>query len=230
VSGSDDERAFLAEVVRIQERYAVEIVERFGICPWARHARLAGAVERPVLLQRTNDPELTLALLAALEADPRAVPVAIVAYPLLPLAPRGFDEFASRVRQLDQARHGGKPVYVAATFHPDYPLDERSAASLVPWFRRSPDPSLQLVRLSALEEARGRDRGKVLFDFSPAAWRELLQRNNTPTVAERIAEDNRATLDRVGRAAFDAIVRDILDDRARSYARFATFRGTGSNA
>lgn len=220
VLSADEERGFIAEVLRIQERYAVEVIERFNLCPWARKVREAGEVERPVLLQRDADPAPTLALIRALEAQPRPAPVAIVTYPRLAIDPRAFDEFASRVRQADQARHGGKPVYVSASFHPDYPLDARSPARLVPFFRRSPDPSLQLVRLEVLEEARGRRQGKFLFDYTPEGWRELLQRSSARSIPERIAEENQATFERETVAVFEAIYRDIRDDRARAYARF----------
>ncbi len=37
-----DEAAYVAEVLRLHERYAVEIVERWNVCPWARRAREAG--------------------------------------------------------------------------------------------------------------------------------------------------------------------------------------------
>jgi hypothetical protein len=215
------EAEFVAEVRRIQERYTVEVVERFNLCPWARPARLAGAVERPVLLQRDTDPAPMLEAIRALEEDPRNLTVAIAAYPRLRVTPREFDVFAAEVRRLDQARHGGKPVFVVAAFHPDYPLDARSPARLVTFLRRAPDPSLQLVRLSVLEEARGRDpQGKFVFDFSTHAWEELLRRNTSKPVSERIADENLATFERVGADAIEEVLRDIAADRARSYARF----------
>jgi hypothetical protein len=211
---------FLAEVLRIQERYAVEVIERFNICPWARHARVAGEIVRPVLLQEGDAPEPTLEVIAELEARQPPPPVAIVVYPRLRLDPRRFDEFAAQVRQRDQRRHGGKPIYVAATFHPDYAFDERTPSSLVPFLRRSPDPSLQLVRLALLEEARGGHHGKFLFDFSAKGWAELLHRSTTPSVTDRIALDNHATFAREGREAFEAVFDAIRADRERAYAPY----------
>ena len=222
---SDEARALEAELVReairLHERYTVEIVEGYDVCPWARHARLAGEVDRAVLLQRDEALEPTLSLLDRLEADPRCLPVAIAIYPRLALDPPAFDRFAQRLRDADQKRHGGKPVYVSASFHPEYRLDLRSPASLVPFLRRSPDPSLQLVRLSVIEEARGKSHsGTFVFDFSPAAWDELRRRAASPPIAERIAADNLRTVEREGIEAFEAKLRAIAEDRARSYVRF----------
>lgn len=217
----DDDDLLCAEAARLHERYTVELIERYDLCPWARPARLHGEIERHVLLQSSNDPEPTLALLARIEHSERPPPVAIAIYPRLALAPLAFDQFAAEVKRLDQQRHGGKPVYVSATFHPDYPLVRRSASSVVPFFRRSPDPSLQLVRLSILEAARGGDHGKFVFDYSAASWERLRRRAESRSVTERITGENHAALEREGAAAFQKVLDDIAADRARSYARFA---------
>lgn len=215
----DDDALLCAEAVRLHQRYTVELIERYDLCPWAKPARLHGEIERHVLLQRDADPAPTLALLAQLETT--APPVAIAIFPRLALAPLAFDQFAAEVKRLDQERHGGKPVYVSATFHPDYPLIPRTPSSVVPFFRRSPDPSLQLVRLSILEAARGEDHGKFVFDYSPQSWERLRRRAETRSVTERITVENHATLGREGAAALEAVLDDIAADRARSYARFA---------
>ena len=216
---SDDE-ALIFEARRLHERYTVEVIERFDLCPFARRARQVGAVERFVLLQSSEEPEPTLEVIRALEARPDPPPVAIVIYPRLGLPYRRFDDFAARIKERDQARHGGKPVFVSATFHPDYPLDPRSPASLVPFFRRSPDPSLQLVSLKVLEDARGAHHGKFLFDGTAEGWQEVLRRIKTRSVTDRIGDDNRATFEREGAAAFESLFADLRADRARTYARF----------
>lgn len=216
-AGADPDARLAAEAIRLHLRYTVEVVERFNLCPFARHARDVGEVERHALLQDTPDPAPTLALLDALEAGSRA-PVAIAIYPRLRITPRDFDTFAATIKAADQRRHGGRPVYVSATFHPDYPLDRRSPAALVPYLRRSPDPSLQLVRLAILDEARGKhNHGTFLFDGSAASWQELQRRMTSLSVEQRIARDNLEALEREGEAAFDALFRDLREDRARAY-------------
>jgi hypothetical protein len=211
-----------AEACRLHARYTEEVIERFHLCPWARGARLAGQVERVALLQADLDPGPTLALIARLCAATPPPPMVIAIYPRMAADPRQFDAFASEVKALDQARGRGRPAYVSATFHPDYPFDDRSGASLVPWLRRSPDPSLQLVRSEVVEDARG-PAGKILFDFTPAAWADLLHRVERGTLPERIAADNRATA-LAERQAIEQVIADIAADRARSYGAGAALR------
>ena len=215
-SDEEGDRRLAVEACRLHERYTVEVIERWNLCPWAWKARQEGEVARRALLQRDADPRPTLDLLAELEgATPRVV-VMIAIYPRLALDPRAFDAFVSSVKALDQARHGGRPVYVSASFHPDYALDDRSPSALVPWLRRSPDPSLQLVHFATIEEARGRT-GKILFDYSPEAWEEIRRRIERGTVPERVAADNHATVAN-DREEMERAVADIAADRARSYA------------
>jgi hypothetical protein len=150
--------------------------------------------------------------------------VAIFIYPRLTLAPRAFDAFAARLRESEQEARGGRALYVAATFHPDYPFDARSAAALVPFLRRSPDPSIQWIRLEVVEQAR-EGHGKFLFDFSPAAWAELERRRDHPSVTDRIGADNQKRVADLGRDHFEAIYQAIRDDRARTYGATATSGG-----
>jgi hypothetical protein len=84
-----------------------------------------------------------------------------------------------------------------AAFHPDLretpPTD---APSLVPFIRRTPDPTLQLVRTTLLDAlARVRD------------------------VSAEIAAANFATVAARTPAALDQALRDIRRDRDDSYAR-----------
>src|SRR5262245_13754352 len=120
----DDRDARLAaEACRLHQRYTVEIVERFNLCPWAHRARLDGQVGRRALLQCSTEPGPTLQLLSELEAAPDSPVVMIAVYPRLAVSARDFDAFVAAVKALDQERHGGRPIYVSASFHPEYPFD-----------------------------------------------------------------------------------------------------------
>ena len=214
-----NEEALAVEAERLHERYTAEIVEAFNVCPWARHAREAGELTRRVLLQRDDDLAPTLAYLEWLEREAPRVVVAIAIYPLLALSAPRFDEFAGRLRRADQERHRGRPVFVAATFHPDYRLNPRSPAAAVPFFRKSPDPSLQLVRYDVIEAARGPEHGKFLFDFSPSAWEALARRQSHPSVTERITAENHELLARERPERLEAVYRALREDRERTYRR-----------
>ena len=219
MADSDDE-ALAAEAIRLHERYTIEVIERFNLCPWAKGARLGGEVERFVLPQADLAAEPTLDLISRLESRASPPPIVIAIFPRLVVTPRAFDELGSRIKAADQARHGGKPTYVSATFHPDYRLDTRSASAMVPFFRRSPDPSLQIVHFGTVEKARGPQHGTFLFDYSAGGWAELGRRLATLSVVDRIAADNKALVDQLGLAAFEGAYRDIMADRARAYRRF----------
>jgi hypothetical protein len=214
--------AFIDEVLRVHARYAGEVVEAFNICPFARHARLAGRVAHRVLLQRDDALSETLAILEELVAEPPTLEIAQLIYPNLAITPRELDWFLHRVREAEAARRPGEPVFVMAAFHPDGPLDARSPERLVAFLRRTPDPTLQLLRFARLQQMRDdAAHGTAFLDVRSLSLEELLAAPPPPLgLAERIARDNHAMAQRVGLARLEAVLADIRTDRDRSYARF----------
>lgn len=192
------------EVLRINERWIHEVVERFGICPFAEPAMKAGHVARRVILE----PESARAAVDELAADPK-IEVALLIFPSVTMSADAFDAWCAPLR-------AANPAFVAAVFHPECAYELATPAQAVGFFRRAPDPTLQLVRVSALEAVRG-GSGKFMFDFSPAAWAELKKREHRLPTSERIARDNHALLGREGISTLQAIYDDIRADRKRSY-------------
>ena len=199
-----DERA--REVRRLLDRYLVEIVEAYNLCPWARASRLAGEVGIDILWG-TPTVEMWVAAAKPLLATSRVVMV---------IAPElAIDRIAfHRVRDQVSSRIA---IAGVAEFHPDATIDAETPARLVPYLRRSPDPLLQLVPLSILSSVRSSPPA-----LSLAQQAELLGGIVTDSprddIAERIAADNH---ERVTRDAAEIAARfaDIDADRARSYAR-----------
>src|SRR5262249_2022164 len=115
-------------------------------------------------------------------------------------------------------------------FHPDGRYGMDSPQKMIMFFRRSPDPTIQLVRFSALDAVKRGDGpgGKFLFDWSARGWAELARRAEEQGISERIAERNPATAAREGLERFEKIFADIRADRARSYAKFGKPEGTSS--
>jgi hypothetical protein len=196
-----------AEVLRILERYLVEIVERYELCPWARGAREHGEIAIGILWE-TPALEDWIAEAEARLAEPCAR-VAMVVAPELAISPGALralrDQVAARI-----------PSAGVADFHPSAELDLASPARLVPFLRRSPDPLLQLVPLSLIETVRAApptaDRAQqaaMLGGHGGAPRGE---------VGARIAADNHATVARA-HAAITAALDDIAADRRASYAR-----------
>jgi len=192
------------EALRINERWIHEVVERFSICPFAEPAMKAGTVARRVLAE----PERARALIDELAADGK-IEVALLIFPTVTMSAGEFDAWCAPLRAANAA-------FVAAVFHPETPYELGTAAQAVGFFRRAPDPTLQLVRLSVLDEVRGRG-GKFMFDFSPAAWAELKKREHRLPTSERIARDNHELVVREGISTLQAIYDDIRADRQRSY-------------
>jgi hypothetical protein len=190
-------------------RRYVEIIERFDLCPWAAPARARGEVS----IVACEESELEAAL-EQFHADPAAV----VALCVLP----NFDGDGTQLRRL-RARMYERPIasHVAmADFHPDAVLDTGSAARLVPFLRRSPDPMIQAVRHSTLANLR---RGSTLV--SPEVQAAILAGREVAAVrdvGDQVADANLATVQRDGvalAAALDELITQRRADRNVPAAR-----------
>jgi hypothetical protein len=191
-------------VLRVLDRYLVEVVEAYDLCPWARPARLNGELAVGILW---GEPALAewIAAAEALLAR-RGVLVAMVVAP----------EFSGRLRDTRDRVCAAIPSAGVADFYPDAPLDLSTPARLVPYLRRSPDPLLQLVPLALLDAVRGPPPTAGL-----ARQAQILGGRAAPDrgdVADRIAADNHARVS-ANPAALAALFESIAADRARSYAR-----------
>ncbi len=195
-----------AEARRILDRYIVEVVEEFDLCPWARSARVNGEIAVEILAGAPTHEEWMAAAKRALE-QPKAR-VAMVVAPELVVTLSRLHEIRNRV--VAQMTTVG-----IAEFHPDAPLDLATPARLVPFLRRAPDPLLQLVPLSLLESVRS---SSVAVDRVQQL--QLLGGYSTTRedIAARIAATNHATVtDR--RVEIIAALDAIAADRQVAYAR-----------
>jgi hypothetical protein len=201
------------ETLRINRRYMVEVVERFVLCPWALRAREDGHVAECVFQQETPD-DFAPSLARIAELAPRSeIEVALFIYPGMLLGRLDFEHFARELRALDHHRHATSEVpFAMAVFHPDAEPHLDDPERLIPFLRRSPYPTLQLVRSSALERVRGGElEGTAFLDLDVhgfPAWSAPLP----PPLRERIARSNLHTVLETGveivRATIEAILRD----------------------
>jgi len=195
----------VADALARNDRYLHEFVERWNLCPFARRCRETGKLDRRVLLAAERGAALAAAEAAvrAIEARPRdAVEVALLIFPALRVAPRDFEELCADLR----GRTSGVDFHCVA-FHPDHPEDLSDPNRAVAFIRRSPDPTIQLVRASLLEEVRaGRPGGSVFVDPSRVTREELMALAGL-SVSERIA---RANFDTLGRPETAAEARALL--------------------
>jgi hypothetical protein len=210
-------------VIRIYERYAREVVERFDLCPWAERARHAGRVKLSVSFE--SDPANlgpSLADIVRLGEDPE-VEVGLLVYPRFRLNRRDFEHHLRLLRMADSERHEpGRAPFAMAAFHPEAEADLGHADRLVPFVRRSPDPTVQLVRKSVLDEVnRGGPTGTSFLDvhqLGPLRSPRAAEKREPTSVRQWVAERNLATVERVRPEALEAIFSDIERDRATTYA------------
>lgn len=204
MTGAGIEPALDREARRLLGRYQREVVERFGLCPWAEPARLRGEVRVAVV-----DEAEAAAALDAFEADGGAVLGLVV-------MPRFGGDAAALRRLRDELLAGERGRRLAlADFHPHAALDTGAAARVVPWLRRSPDPMLQAVRHQTLASLR-----RATVTLSPADQAAALAgRAPPPRVdpADQVAADNLATV-RADAAAIAEILDELARDRAATYA------------
>jgi hypothetical protein len=195
-----------AEVIRVFERYLVEVVEKYDFCPWARVARDKGELAVDVVW---GTPTVDAWVTAASELFTRpGIQVVMVIAPELSITAADLHgvrgEVAARI-----------PTAGVAEFHPLATLDLGTPARLVPFVRRSPDPLLQLVPLALLDNVRA---------TSPAAARamqaQILGGRAAPPrqdAATRIAAANHTTVS-AAYAEIAATLDSITADRAQAYA------------
>ncbi len=130
-------RALALEVRRIHDRYAREIVQGYGLCPFLRDADTAFGCFCVVL---DREPSADSATRAVLEASSDVVHLV---YPLIATPARAFERYATAFVRGLAAHMNRAPVH--ATFHPELSGERTTKSSLVGLVRRAPDPFVQLV-------------------------------------------------------------------------------------
>jgi hypothetical protein len=221
---------FSQEAVRIYRRYQTEIVEAFALCPWAEQARLGGRVREHVVLEGGAPEQAALRAMAELAADER-VEIGLLLFPRVTLPFLEFERFVAGVIRQDAARHElGAAPFAMAAFHPGAGADTGSAERLIPFLRRSPDPTIQLVRTASLERVReGSREGTAFVDAEALATLDFSVREPVP-LRERVARANLRTVQRRGIAELEQRFQAIFADRDATYARFGDRDGSHAAA
>ena len=191
------------------DRYIREFVEAFELCPYAKRCRETGKLHRRVV----ESPAAALPAVAAIEALPEdSVEVALLIFPGAAqgslAAARAFEAFCVEIREGMARKHvKAAPPFFCVAFHPDLPDDVSDAHRAVHFIRRSPDPTLQLVRTSVLRTVRGsRTGGSTFVDSSRLSLAELLAVSSPIGLADRIAEANLEVIRREGAPSLAALL------------------------
>ena len=190
--------ALVAQALRVNARYVEEVVIGWDLCPWAARAWQNGEVERRVFSSPALASDAVVRWTAELTGRTTTA-VGLAIFPRAAVTVGAWEAFAEQVRR-------ARGLFLVAAFHPDYRAAGEpvaSAAQLVSFIRRTPDPTLQLVRAS-LVDGLARD-GRDLSD--------------------EIGRDNFATVTARDPAALDRLLTDIRRDRDRSYAGLVATSG-----
>jgi hypothetical protein len=133
--------------------------------------------------------------------------------------PKRFRDYVAR---LQEAHVGGYPrgeaPIVMAAFHPNARLAMDTPARLVSFLRRSPDPTIQLVKQEVLARVSKGPSGGSVFASSLAELMKMQAEGPKLSTSERIAQNNLERVSEEGPGRIEAILDDIVADRARAYA------------
>lgn len=188
----------VADALARNDRYLHEFVEKLDICPFARPCRETGALERRVFLQESLDHAPPLAMLRDLTSEAFAhVEIGLAIFPRIEADFWAFERFAAELRDVRAKGESGVSFYVVP-FHPDSPPDTEDPHRLVSLLRRSPDPTLQLVRASLLERVRGRNTEDTVWVDPATIDLDNPPRPSPPSMSTRIAEVNWEKVQKVG--------------------------------
>lgn len=210
------DEALAREAIRVYRRYAVEIVEGLSFCPYAERARTEGRTEEIVIVGELPTDEAVGERIEEVAEDEQ-IEIGLVVFPRLTLSRPMFGRWVEILRKQHAARRGSA-VLALEGFHPDAEADLSNAERLTPFVRRTPDPTIQLTRLRALERVRrGTPTGTAYVDPSALDLDVLSKEVEKRPLHERIADLNLETVRDLGVEAVEDKLEDILRDRDRSY-------------
>lgn len=160
------------------DRYLQEFIEALAICPYARSCRETGRLHREVQLDSAPDADKLAAHIVALQDVLAAdIEVGLIIMPHVVMAARDFERFVSQVQRIYQQGQQAKGLSVAffvVAFHPDLPMILHNHNVAVRFMRRSPDPTIQLVRPEAIERVRGERPAEVVSrQIAETGWKTV---------------------------------------------------------
>ena len=209
----------IAAALERNDRYVREFVEAFNLCPYAKRTRETGRLHRIVLLEESEAAcDALVRAIEKVEALPlETVDVALVIFPTLPQAKDAsvaFEQMVATARERMQSRHpGGDTPFYCVAFHPDFAEDLADEHRAVRFIRRSPDPTVQLVRASVLRAVRGAGSTDYV-DVKGMSAVELMAVAAPLSVSDRIGSANLRTLEAEGPPKLRALLAEI-----RAHAR-----------
>ncbi len=210
--------AIKEHALRVNHRYLIEFIEEYAFCPFSREGRRKGQTTRYVYYIDRLEAAPLIELMHQIAADPKQA-VAQVIFPIIEVAPLDWVNFCTELTAAAHALLPGRDVLALAALHPGLAFKTLNPFSLIPLFRRAPDPTIQWVRLDALEAIyEGRKKGTTFVSLADVPKLVAAGRPKKP-LYDRVAETNQSMARRLGIDKVVELLAEIHDDGRRSYAR-----------
>ncbi|OIP30970.1 MAG: hypothetical protein AUK47_23650 [Deltaproteobacteria bacterium CG2_30_63_29] len=214
---ADTERAIKAAALVANERYLNEVIEEHSFCPFARGGRAQGLTVRFVHYFSGNDVAPLVEVMKQIAENPNHV-ITQVIFPMLEVSALDWMRFCQDVTRFCNAQLGTEAeVYAVAPLHPALPYAASNPFSLIPLFRRAPDPTIQWVRndgLKGIYAGRERDTRFVDLDELDA----FLEKKRRPPLFDYIAQTNLKMANRLGIQNVDRALAEVSQTAQKSYA------------
>lgn len=183
-----------ARILDDTSAWQLQIVEAFGVCPFARTCREQQRLWRQVVRPASSDWQAALiAAIAARHREPEVAgqpwEVALLLCPDAPDDPVAFE----RILRLaaEEAARLAVPQYHVVAFHPQMTYSPETPQRLLGFWRRSPWPMAQLVHISTLHRLQAaRPAVRYVDPADLAAVEALLGQSFSGDLADRIALSN----------------------------------------
>ena len=216
------EEALAAAALEANDRYVETFLEPNSFCPFSRGGRARGQTARIVHYASSTSLEPLYAhMLAAARASDKVVIQVIM--PLVEVTADDWSRFchaltAAGNERLRDALGCDAEVFAVAPLHPESTYSAINPHALIPLFRRTPDPTIQWVRLDALEALySGRSSDAIFVD--PTEIAAFLAKAHRTPLYDRIADTNMKMAQRLGIAEVERSLRDMTRAARESYAR-----------
>lgn len=202
--------------LRANDRYLLDVIERYAFCPFSREGRQQGMTVRFVHYPTTVSVAPLLELMR--RAAESGVVVAQLILPGVEIDPDAFVRFCADLTDLGH-RCMDEPVFAVAPLHPELRYGDTPHA-MVNLFRRAPDPTIQWVRLDGLREiyaGRESDASYVAPEDIPSYIAE--HPRGRPRLYDRICTTNAQMAKRLGIDTVVELLAEIADEARRQYIR-----------
>jgi hypothetical protein len=209
-------RAIERVAMEANDRYLYEFLEKYAFCPFAKQGREEGTSVRYFHYADTLSIDPLLELMEKVASNTQHV-VSQVMMPVIEVEPDLWMDFCYRLTELGHIRMGGRDVLAVAPLHPKLSFNTANPFALVPLFRRTPDPTIQWVRLDGLEALyEGRERGSRFV--TPEEIPKLLAGPKPKaSLYDRVAETN---MSMARRLSVDKVVSILADMHAEARRRY----------